>query len=220
MISIKSWRPHRRFSLLPHGERSGRLRSRRLCGSLKFPLPSRRLHRVDSTFLPWAPLPSLRRHAAAGARFHKLARPSATARLRSHHVQQLLHSGLAWLGDQGVKSSSSSTASSTASSLCSRSQHRFGVCVCVHTPPCFQASCFRRWCRTSSVFAALPSRGGGHLPAAIGAAPPLPSLINHVRATRVVGHGVPVSALLTAPSLVRRSPTTPPSRAQRQMMPG
>ena len=44
MISIKSWRPRRRFSLLPHGERSGRLRSRRPRGSLKFPLPSRRLH--------------------------------------------------------------------------------------------------------------------------------------------------------------------------------
>jgi len=101
VIGIKSWRPRRRFSLLPHGERSGRLRSRRPRGSLKFPLPSRRLHRVDSTFLPWAPLPSLRRHAAAGAHFHKLARPSATARLRSHHVQQLLHSG--WLGDQGAR---------------------------------------------------------------------------------------------------------------------
>ena len=162
VISIKSRRPRRRFSLLPHGERSGRLRSRRPRGSVKFPLPSRRLHRVDSTFLPWAPLPSLRRHAAAGAHFHKLARPSATARLRSHHVQQLLHSGLAWLGDQGVKSSSSSTASSTASYLFLRAQHRFGVCVCVHTPPCFQPSCFRRWCRTCSVLAALPSRGGGH----------------------------------------------------------
>ena len=34
---------------------------------------SRRLHRVDSAFLPWAPLPSLRRHAAAGAHFHELA---------------------------------------------------------------------------------------------------------------------------------------------------
>ena len=93
--------------------------------------------RVDSTFLPWAPLPLLRRHAAAGAHFHKLARPSATARLRSHHEQQLLHSGLAWLGDQGVKSSSSSTASSTVSCLSSRSQHRFGACVCAHTLPCF-----------------------------------------------------------------------------------
>ena len=142
VIGIKSWRPRRRFSPVPHGERSGRLRSRRPCGSLKFPLPSRRLHRVDSTFLPWAPLPSLRRHAAAGARFHKLARPSATARLRSHHEQQLLHSGLAWLGDQGVKASSGSTTSSTASCLSSRSQHRFGARVCVHTPPCFQASCF------------------------------------------------------------------------------
>merc|ERR1712216_752187 len=152
VISIKSRRPRRRFSLLPHGERSGRLRSRRPRGSLKFPLP---LVVFIATFLPWAPLPSLRRHAAAGARFHKLARPSATARLRSHHVQQLLHSGLAWLGDQGVKSSSSPTASSTASYLFLRAQHRFGVCVCVHTPPCFQPSCFRRWCRTSSVLAAL-----------------------------------------------------------------
>ena len=142
MIGTKSRRPRRRFSLVPHGERSGRLRSRRPRGSLKFPLPSRRLHRVDSTFLPWAPLPSLRRHAAAGAHFHKLARPSATACLRSHHEQQLLHSGLAWLGDQGVKSSSSSTTSSTAPFLSLRSQHRFGARVCVHTPPCFQASCF------------------------------------------------------------------------------
>ena len=98
MISIKSRRPRRRFSLMPRGERSGRLRSRRPRGSLKFPLPSRRLRHFDSTFLPWAPLPSLRRHAAAGARFHKLARPSATARLRSHHVQQLppFWIGLAW----------------------------------------------------------------------------------------------------------------------------
>ena len=38
MIGIKSWRPRRRFSLLPHGERSGQLRSRRPRGSLKFPL--------------------------------------------------------------------------------------------------------------------------------------------------------------------------------------
>ena len=44
VISIKSRRPRRRFSLVPHGERSGRLRSRRPRGSLKFPLPSRRLH--------------------------------------------------------------------------------------------------------------------------------------------------------------------------------
>ena len=62
---------------------------------------SRRLHRVDSAFLPWAPLPSLRRHAASEAHFHELARPSATTRLRSHHEQQLLHSG--WLGDQGAR---------------------------------------------------------------------------------------------------------------------
>ena len=157
VISIKSRRPRRRFSLcLMASARVGSDLGGRAGHS------SSHCHlvvcRVDSAFLPWAPLPSLRRHAAAGARFHKLARPSATARLRSHHVQQLLHSGLAWLGDQGVKSSSSSTASSTASSLSSRSQHRFGA---LHTPPCFQASCFRRWCRTSSV--SLPSAlGGGH----------------------------------------------------------
>merc|ERR1712216_497008 len=73
VISIKSRRPRRRFSLLP-------------------------LVVFIATFLPWASLPSLRRHAAAGARFHKLARPSATARLRSHHVQQLppFWIGLAW----------------------------------------------------------------------------------------------------------------------------
>ena len=52
-----------------------------------------------------------------------------------------------------------------------------------------------------------------------GPLPPPSTLINHVRATRVLGQGVPVSARLVAPSLVRCSPTTPPSRAQRQMMP-
>merc|ERR1711959_790663 len=38
VIGTKSRRPRRRFSLLPHGERSGQLRSRRPRGSLKFPL--------------------------------------------------------------------------------------------------------------------------------------------------------------------------------------
>ena len=73
-----------------------------------------------------------------------------------------LHSGLAWLGDQGVKSSSSSTASSTAPSLFLSSQHRFGAsCLCAHSAVLSSLRAFRRWCRTSSV--SLPSAlGGGH----------------------------------------------------------
>ena len=201
MIGTKSWRPRRRFSLLPHGERSGRLRSRRPRGSPKFPLPSRRLHRVDSTFLPWAPLPSLRRHAAAGAHFHKLARPSATARLRSHHEQQLLHSG--WLGDQGARPHRVLRHRRRQPCLSLRSQHRFGARVYVP----LRRSAFKL--RASAVGAGrarcrCPPAIPGRWPSASGhrGRSTAVDLNTRVRGHLIVGQGVLLVHCLGAPSLL------------------
>ena len=73
MISIKSRRPRRRFSLLPHGKRSARVPISAAARVTKFPLIVF-IHvahdAADSAFLPWAPLPSSHRHAAAGAHCH------------------------------------------------------------------------------------------------------------------------------------------------------
>merc|ERR1711990_1145032 len=174
VISIKSRRPRRRFSLVPHGERSGRLRSRRPRGSLKFPLPSRRLHAstqlsslgaasfVASPRCCWSSFSQARPPIRYGA-------PTLPPRAAAPPFW------LAW-GSRS-KASSSSTASSTAT--LSLSQHRFGARVYVPLRrSAFKLRAFRRWCRTCSVLAALPSWGGGHLPAAIGAAPPLSILIH------------------------------------------
>ena len=170
MIGTKSRRPRWRFSLPPHGKRSAHAPISAAARVTKFPLIVF-IHvahdAADSAFLPWAPLPSLRRHAAAGAHFHKLARPSATARLRSHHEQQLLHSGLAWLGDQGVKASSCSTTLSTATMSATAVLSSFVLLPLVPDE--------------LGVAALRPSLGCGHLHAAIGAAPPLSNLNKRVR---------------------------------------
>jgi len=152
VIGTKSRRPRWRFSLLPHGERSARAPISAAARVTKFPLIVF-IHvahdAADSAFLPWAPLPSSHRHAAAGAHCHKLARPSATA---GQPVLPPRAAAPFWLG-LGIKESRLHRV------LRHRLLRHLSLCIgfvswcslCRHSPPL----CSRRWCRTFSV--SLPS---------------------------------------------------------------
>merc|ERR1711990_195790 len=177
VISIKSRRPRRRFSLVPHGERSGRLRSRRPRGSLKFPLPSRRLHAstqlsslgaasfVASPRCCWSSFSQARppiRYGAPTLPPRAAAPPFWIGLAWGSRSQVLIEFyGIVY----GILSLSESSASVRGLCLCAHSAVLSAFVLSPLVPDELGVGC-------------PPSRGGGHLPAAIGAAPPLSILVH------------------------------------------